>query len=72
MRLKAEAKVQAGRQGRDAAMRALRQAMQALRNLKTEAAEWDRETGELKALIETERRARECAATYVAFLKRRT
>jgi hypothetical protein len=63
MRLEAEAKVQAGRQGRDAAMRALRQAMQALRNLKTEAAEWDRETGELKALIETERRARECAET---------
>ncbi|MGZ5124814.1 MAG: hypothetical protein ACXWC1_18635 [Burkholderiales bacterium] len=60
MRLEAEAKVQAGRQARDAAMRALRQAMQALR---TEAGERERKTGELGALLETERRARECAET---------
>lgn len=63
IRLDAEAKVQSGRQGRDAAMRALRQAMQAFRKLKTEAAEREREGEKLNALLETERAARERAET---------
>jgi hypothetical protein len=59
MRLDAEAKVQSGRQGRDAAMRALQQAMQAFRKLKTEAADREDESEKLNALLETERSARE-------------
>jgi membrane protein involved in colicin uptake len=54
MRLDAEAKVQSAKHGREAAMRALQKAVQALRKLKTQAAERESEA-------ETERRARESA-----------
>ena len=56
VRLEAEARVQSTQHGREAAMRALQQAIQALRKLKTQAAEREGEA-------ETERRARERAET---------
>jgi hypothetical protein len=61
MRFAAEVKAQSERHGRDSAMRALQQAMQALRKIKTEASDRERETEEFKALAEAERRAREDA-----------
>ncbi|HEY0338137.1 MAG TPA: hypothetical protein VGC70_12425 [Burkholderiales bacterium] len=56
MRLEAEAKVQSAQHGREAAMRALQKAVQALRKLKMQAAEQE-------SAAETERRARETAET---------
>jgi hypothetical protein len=56
MRLEAEARARSAQHGREAAMRALQQAMQVLRKLKTEAAERE-------CQAESERRARESAET---------
>ena len=56
MRLEAEGKVQSAQHGRDAAMRALQKAVQALRKLKAQAAERE-------SAAESERLARETAET---------
>ena len=61
MRLDIEARVPTQRRGREAAMRALQQALQVLRKLKNETAERRREADELKTVLETERCAREDA-----------
>jgi hypothetical protein len=59
MRLDAESKVQSERRGREAAMRGLQQAMQAVRKFKTQAAERQREAAAFKAWAEAEQHAHE-------------
>ncbi|HEV7822264.1 MAG TPA: hypothetical protein VGO84_13875, partial [Burkholderiales bacterium] len=58
LRLEAQLNATSVRHGREAAMRALRQAMHALREVRAEAAQRDGESQRLQALLETERRAR--------------
>src|SRR4051812_36441987 len=61
----ADAAARGARQSRDAAMRALKQAMQTLKKFKAEAAERQSETETLRGHIETERRARKNAERHV-------
>lgn len=61
LRVEAQRSARSARQGRDAAMQALRQAMHILTEIRTDAAERERESEQLRALIEAERHARGAA-----------